>query len=157
MSQLHVLKLVINFLFFIFCYTFKFVTTPLCCPSRSSILTGQYVHNHHTKNNSISGDCSSTAWQQGPEKHTFNTYLKSLGYKTFFAGKYLNQYGKAETGGPEHVPPGWDSWYGLVGNSKYYNYTLSINGKPEKHHMDYKQDYLTGLLVSNESIPMFSQ
>ena len=71
-----------------------------------------------------------------------------MGYSTFFAGKYLNQYGTADTGGPQHVPPGWDSWYGLVGNSKYYKYTLSVNGKPEKHQSDYHQDYLTDLLVS---------
>ena len=128
--------------------SFQFVTSPLCCPSRSSILTGQYVHNHLARNNSVSGNCSSTDWQQGPEKHTFNTYVKNEGYRTFYGGKYLNQYGTAPVGGPQHVPPGWDAWYGLVGNSRYYNYTLSVNGKPEKHHADYKNDYLTDLLVS---------
>ena len=51
-------------------------------------------------------------------------------------------------GGPEHVPPGWDEWLGLVGNSKYYNYTLSANGKPEKHGDTYSTDYLTDVLVS---------
>ena len=71
-----------------------------------------------------------------------------MDYSTFFAGTYLNQYGKAETGGPEHVPPGWDSWYGLVGSSKYYDYSLSVNGKPERHQSDYNKDYLTDLLVS---------
>lgn len=51
-------------------------------------------------------------------------------------------------GGPEHVPPGWDEWLGLVGNSRYYNYTLSANGKPEKHGHTYSTDYLTDILVS---------
>jgi hypothetical protein len=37
------------------------------------------------------------------------------------------------------VPPGWDWWAGLVGNSRYYNYTLSINGKPKKHGSIYEQ------------------
>ena len=41
------------------------------------------------------------------------------------------------------MPPGWDFWAGLVGNSRYYNYTLSINGKPKVYGSDYEQDYLT--------------
>lgn len=125
----------------------QFVTSPLCCPSRSSILTGRYVHNHLARNNSITGNCSSSDWQKGPEQHTFNNYVKKNGYRTFYGGKYLNQYGTKKAGGPEHIPPGWDAWYGLVGNSRYYNYTLSINGVPQQHHADYKEDYLTDVLV----------
>lgn len=35
-----------------------------------------------------------------------------------------------------------------VGNSKYYNYSLSVNGKEEKHGDSYEADYLTDLIVS---------
>jgi len=35
-----------------------------------------------------------------------------------------------------------------VGNSVYYNYTLSVNGKAEQHGADYDKDYLTKLIVS---------
>ena len=70
-------------------------------------------------NNSLSGGCSSGAWQRDLEAdHTFAVKLKAEGYVNFYAGKYLNQYGRAEAGGPEHVPPGWDFWAGLVGNSR---------------------------------------
>nr|XP_002731690.2 PREDICTED: N-acetylglucosamine-6-sulfatase-like [Saccoglossus kowalevskii] len=127
-------------------FTNMFTTNPLCCPSRSSILTGNYVHNHGALNNSISGNCSSPLWQNGAEKSAFITYVKQMGYNTFFAGKYLNQYGDKDAGGVEHIPPGWDWWNGLVHNSVYYNYKLSVNGTAETHGHDYKKDYLTDLI-----------
>ncbi|TNM92087.1 hypothetical protein fugu_019099 [Takifugu bimaculatus] len=119
-----------------------FTVTPLCCPSRSSILTGQYPHNHGVRNNSLSGNCSSPQWQKGPDK---------LEYQTFFAGKYLNQYGQKDAGNVGHIPPGWDHWHALVGNSQYYNYSLSVNGKEEKHGDNYGDDYLTDL-ITNRSL-----
>ncbi|MED6236862.1 hypothetical protein ATANTOWER_015315, partial [Ataeniobius toweri] len=130
-------------------FTNAFVASPLCCPSRASILTGKYPHNHHVINNTLEGNCSSTAWQKSEEPQTFPALLKIYGgYQTFFAGKYLNQYGHSEAGGVEHVPPGWSYWVALEKNSKYYNYTLSVNGKAQKHGADYSKDYLTDLLAN---------
>ncbi|XP_032526947.2 N-acetylglucosamine-6-sulfatase-like [Danaus plexippus] len=110
-------------------FTNSYVTSPICCPSRASFLTGLHVHNHMTWNNSISGGCYSRVWRKF-EKRTFATALKDAGYNTFYAGKYLNEYGVHASGGPEQVPPGWSEWHGLVGNSVYYNYTISNNGVP---------------------------
>ena len=59
------------------------------------------------------------------------------------------QYGEQSTGGVSHVPPGWDWWVGLVGNSRYYNYTLSVNGTARRHGDDYAEDYLTDVIVSD--------
>ncbi|KAG7499573.1 N-acetylglucosamine-6-sulfatase-like [Solea senegalensis] len=129
----------------------SFTVTPLCCPSRSSILTGRYPHNHEVRNNSLSGNCSSTLWQKGPETEALPVYLSKQKYQTFFAGKYLNQYGKKEAGDVTHIPPGWDQWHALVGNSQYYNYTLSVNGVEEKHGDSYEMDYLTDL-IANRSL-----
>lgn len=73
---------------------FQFVASPICCPNRASILTGRYQHNHLTVNNTIAGGCSSTQWQQSREPTTFGALMQELAkYKTFYAGKYLNEVG----------------------------------------------------------------
>ncbi|XP_058808699.1 N-acetylglucosamine-6-sulfatase-like [Phymastichus coffea] len=123
-----------------------FAAVPICCPNRASILTGRYQHNHRTFNNSIAGGCNSDEWRNIHEKNTFAAVLKQqMRYNTFYAGKYLNEYGEKSTGGVAHIPPGWDKWYGLVGNSKYYNYTLSNNGR-EEWHGTRQSDYLTDVI-----------
>ena len=133
--------------------TFKngFVSSPVCCVSRASILSGRYVHNHHTTNNSISGNCSSPFWQETIEPTCFAPIVQSQKYNTFYAGKYLNQYGSKKAGGTEHIPIGWTQWKGLVGNSKYYNYNISDNGKDLHYGTDYATDYYTDL-IKNQSL-----
>ena len=106
----------------------SFVSTPSCCPSRASILTGLYQQNTHVTGSTLSDNCWGSEWREILEKQTFATFLKSTSnYTTFYAGKYLNQYSKATgTDGivtyDYSVPPGWDSWAGLCNGSVYVCY-----------------------------------
>lgn len=135
--------------------TFKnaFVNTPICCPSRAEIQTGRLMHNTKVLDNK----CGGMDFVNGAEKLNVAASLKAhdAEYATFYAGKYLNNYASKDVGGVKRVPPGWDQWYGLVGNSKYYDYTVSNNGVAEKHGSDYADDYFTDR-VANRSLEFMS-
>jgi arylsulfatase A-like enzyme len=91
-----------------------FVHTPLCCPSRMSILSGRYLHNIHGGkgvNNSISGGCDNRdEWREDAEKASFAMYAKAEGYHTSYAGKYLSAMNDgAVDGDPLRGTPGCDT------------------------------------------------
>jgi arylsulfatase A-like enzyme len=110
-----------------------FVTHSVCCPSRASILRGQYTHNHQVLTNRRPEGGFEKFRSQGHEDSTIATWLKSSGYQTVLLGKYLNGYPGCTTSSCEekddtYVPPGWDEWYSWLGEGFYYSYDLNENG-----------------------------
>jgi arylsulfatase A-like enzyme len=125
----------------------NYASFPLCCPSRTTFLTGQYGHNHTVMGNALP--------QGGYEKlapthaNTLPAWLKLAGYRTVHIGKYLNGYGRQR---PTEVPTGWDEWFGSVDPSTYrfYDYTLNENGKLVRYGTaagDYQADVYTAKAV----------
>jgi arylsulfatase A-like enzyme len=118
-----------------------FVSNSLCCPSRATILRGQYTHNHEILSNEPPRGGFAKFRFLGHEDSTMATWLQERGYRTAFFGKYMNGYSDT------HVPPGWDEWYGVAGN--YLSHMLNENG----HIVNYdpETDYDTDILSDKAS------
>jgi arylsulfatase A-like enzyme len=83
-----------------------YVTTALCCPSRASILKGQYSVN--------TGVVDNNGLPFFDDSSTIATWLDGAGYRTGLFGKYLNGWGPSAAAATE-IPPGWDSWHVVYG------------------------------------------
>src|SRR5436309_10096294 len=101
-----------------------YVVNPLCCPSRTSILTGNYSHTTGVYTNRYPDGGFERFTENGEDRSTIATWLHSVGYETALVGKYLNQYRKWTDG--TYIPPGWDRWDALYTNGagSYYNYAI---------------------------------
>ena len=123
------------------------VTVSLCCPSRASILRGQYAHNHGILTNGGANGGFELFRDSKLEDSTIATWLKAAGYRTGLFGKYLNGY--ASKGSEGYVPPGWDSWASPIdGLAAYgqYNYRMNEDGKVVAHGRT-AEDYLDDLIA----------
>jgi len=101
----------------------SFVSYPTCCPSRATLFSGQYAHNH-----GVMGLYPPTGgYGRFDKANSLPVWLQRAGYHTAHIGKFLNGYG-SDT--PADVPPGWGEWYGAVDPSTYrmWGYTLNENG-----------------------------
>ncbi len=113
------------------------ISVSLCCPSRTSILRGQYAHNHGVHTNVWPTGSLSRFQAEGLETSTVATWLQGAGYRTGLVGKYLNGYGfhharikdEPETA-DTYVPPGWSQWFAVLrGATAAFDYRVNTNGK----------------------------
>ena len=105
-------------------FTNGFMTTPLCCPSRASILRGQYANITHVYTNS--GPNGGADDFVPLEAETVGTLLEDAGYRTGFFGKYMNGYNQLWADSM-HIPAGWTIWNAFR-NVRYFDYDLIENG-----------------------------
>lgn len=101
-----------------------YITTPLCGPSRRSVLTGMYAHTHGTFDNA----------EENFDDETFIDHLADSGYFTGLVGKYANTW----KGEPR---PEFDYWVSFKnGESRYTNPRLNVNGEWLRHQGEYITD-----------------
>lgn len=117
-------------------FTDHIVTTPLCCPSRATTLTGQYGHNNGVLVNDYAGLLD--------KDNVLPAWLQAAGYRTAHVGKFLNGYGSF-AGSQREVAPGWDLWFSLFENKSYYGWRASKNGKTVSYG-ERDDDHLTEVL-----------
>jgi N-acetylglucosamine-6-sulfatase len=90
-----------------------FATTPLCSPSRASLLTGQYARTH--------GIIDNTA-RPSHDLPTFPRELQRAGYTTGFFGKW-------HMGNDDSPRPGFNHWVAMPGQGEAIDPHLNVDGQ----------------------------
>jgi arylsulfatase A-like enzyme len=120
-------------------FPYAFATTPLCCPSRSSVFTGQYAHNHRVETN--------IETERLDHRATMQRYLQDAGYRTAIVGKYLHQWTRD--------PLYFDDWAMFDwGNLGYRDAVFNVQGglrKVRRYSTDFIGAYAVNLLRSYEA------
>lgn len=124
-------------------FTRAYASSPLCSPSRATILTGRYPQNTGVLRNKPPHGGFESFHAGGHEPRTVAVALQRAGYRTGFVGKYFNQFPR--TAGPGYIPPGWDYWVSPKGGNhihRFHGYELNENGTVVAYGHD-PADYAT--------------
>jgi N-acetylglucosamine-6-sulfatase len=106
-----------------------FVADSLCCPSRATMLTGDFPHDTGVYGNVGRLGGYRRFRQRRLGARTFAVALRERGYATSMLGKYLNGYGVRAA-----VPPGWSDWH-VSDRTGYreFDYVLNDNGRTDHY------------------------
>lgn len=109
-----------------------YVSYPLCCPSRVTLLTGRYAHNTGVKGNVQPNGGYFGFSFRAAYTHNLAVWLQNAGYRTIHVGKFLNGYGDEPYDNGTTVAPGWSAWHTVLKadtDHYFYGYQLNDNGQ----------------------------
>jgi arylsulfatase A-like enzyme len=89
-----------------------YATTPLCCPSRATLFSGRYAHNHGVRSNAEAANLD--------HAETVQAYLQGAGYRTGIFGKLFNTWKTTDS------PPLFNDW--AVFRDGYYGKPFNVHG-----------------------------
>ena len=128
-------------------FSHYFVTDSLCCPSRTSILTGEFPHDSGVFTNGGKDGGFATFLKKGDTQRTYAVALHNAQYNTALMGKYLNGYvpETSKTAPKGYVPAGWSEWDAAGNGYPEFKYNLDQNHVLVNYGSQPK-DYLTDVM-----------
>ncbi len=95
-------------------FVHAFVSNPVCCPVRASLLAGGF---YSQKTGVLTNAAPNGGVWLFREDDTLATRLQRAGYRTALIGKYLNGYLSYAASRQNNIPPGWSDFYGTASNN----------------------------------------